>query len=95
MKIVPVGDKIVVKRVESESKTAGGIVLPDSAKDKPAEGRVLSVGPGKLLKDGSRAKPQVAEGDRVIFSTWSGTEIKVDGSELLIMTEDEILAVVG
>ena len=93
MKIVPVGDRVVVKRVESEGKTSGGIVLPDSAKDKPAEGRVLSVGPGRLLKDGTRATPQVAEGDRVLFTAWSGTEIKIDGSELLIMSEDEILAI--
>ena len=95
MKIVPIGDKVVVKRLESEGKTSGGIVLPDSAKDKPAEGRVLSVGQGRLLANGERSAPQIAEGDRVIFSSWSGTEIKIDGSELLIMSEDEILAVVG
>ncbi len=95
MKIVPIGDKVVVKRLEKSTKTSGGIVLPDSAKDKPAEGRVLSVGQGRLLSDGTRSQPQVAEGDRVIFSTWGGTEIKVNGGELLIMSEDEILAIVG
>jgi len=95
MKIVPIGDKVVVKRLEKSAKTAGGIVLPDSAKDKPVEGRVLSVGQGRLMSDGTRSQPQVAEGDRVIFSTWGGTEIKVNGDELLIMSEDEILAVVG
>ncbi|HAN97849.1 MAG TPA: co-chaperone GroES [Planctomycetaceae bacterium] len=95
MKIVPIGDKVVVKRLEREGKTSGGIVLPDAAKDKPSEGRVLSVGQGRLLVTGERAAPQVAEGDRVLFSTWSGTEIKIDGTELLIMSEDEILAIVG
>ena len=95
MKIVPIGDKVVVKRLEKSTKTSGGIVLPDSANDKPAEGRVLSVGQGRLLSDGTRSQPQVAEGDRVIFSSWGGTEIKVNGGELLIMSEDEILAIVG
>jgi len=93
MKVVPLGDKIVVKRLEAETKTAGGIVLPDSAKEKPQQARVLSVGDGRLLKDGKRAKCQVQEGDRVVFSTWSGSEIKVDGDELLILKEEDILAV--
>jgi len=93
MKVVPLGDKIVVKRLEAETKTAGGIVLPDSAKEKPQQARVLSVGDGRLLKDGKRAKCQVQEGDRVLFSTWSGSEIKVDGDELLILKEEDILAV--
>ena len=95
MKIVPVGDKVVIKRLESEDKTSGGILLPDSAQDKPSQGRVLSVGQGRQLRDGSRVEPQVAEGDRVVFSSYSGMEITVDDEELLIMSEDEILAVVG
>lgn len=93
MKVVPLGDKIVVKRLEAEETTAGGIVLPDSAKEKPAQGRVLSVGDGKLLPDGERADHQVSEGDRVLFSSWSGTEVEVDGEELLIMSEEDVLAV--
>lgn len=94
MKVVPLNDKIVVKRVEAESKTAGGIVLPDTAKEKPRQGKVLSLGDGKLLDDGKRAKFQVKEGDRVLFSSYGGQEVNVDGEEFLIMTEDEILAVV-
>lgn len=93
MKVVPLGDKIVVKRLEAEEKTAGGIVLPDSAQEKPAEGRVLSVGDGSLLADGERAEPQVSEGDRVLFSSYAGTEVEVDGEELLIMSEHDVLAV--
>lgn len=93
MKVVPLGDKVAVKRLEAEEKTAGGIVLPDSAQEKPQQGRVLSVGDGRLLSDGTRARHQVAEGDRVLFSLYSGTEVIVDDEEILIMAEDEILAV--
>jgi chaperonin GroES len=93
MKVEPLGDKVVVKRLEAEETTAGGIVLPDSAQEKPKQGRVLSVGDGKLLKDGSRSPVEVKEGDRVMFSAWAGTEIKIDGEELLIMGTDDILAV--
>ena len=93
MKVVPIGDKIVVKRVESEEKTSGGIVLPDSAREKPKQGRVLSVGDGKLLSDGRRAPPQVGEGDRILFSSWAGSEVVVDGDELLIMNEEDVLAI--
>jgi chaperonin GroES len=93
MKVVPLGDKVVVKRLAAEEVTAGGIVLPDTAKEKPQQGRVLSVGDGRLLPDGTRAPHQVTEGDRVLFSGYSGTEVTVDGEELLIMSEDEILAV--
>lgn len=93
MRIEPLGDKIVVKRLEAEEKTAGGIVLPDTAREKPQQGRVLSVGQGKLLDDGTRAKPQVGEGDQVLFSSYAGTEIEVDGEQLLIMTESDVLAV--
>jgi len=95
MKVVPLGDKVVVKRLEAEEVTSGGIVLPDSAKEKPHQGRVLSVGDGRLLPDGSRIAHQVSEGDRVLFSSYSGTEVVVDDEDLLIMSEDEILAVVA
>lgn len=95
MKIVPLADKVVVKRVEAEETTAGGIVLPDSAREKPQQGRVLSVGEGKLLDDGSRSSPQLGEGDRVLFSSYAGTEIEVDGDTLLIMSEADILAVLN
>jgi chaperonin GroES len=94
MKVVPLNDKIVVKRVEAEDKTAGGIVLPDTAKEKPRQGKVLSVGEGKLLDNGKRAPFQVKEGDRVLFSSYSGNEVNIDGEDLLVMSEDDILAVV-
>ncbi len=93
MRIEPLGDKVVIKRTDAEEKTTGGILLPDSARQKPQEGRVLSVGNGRLLADGSRSEPQVNEGDRVIFSSYAGTEIDVDGSKVLIMNESDILAV--
>ena len=93
MKVVPLGDKVVIKRLEAESRTAGGIVLPDSAREKPQQGRVLSVGDGRLCDDGQRVKCQVHEGDRVLFAAWGGTEIKVDGNDLLILKEEDILAV--
>jgi chaperonin GroES len=93
MTLTPLGDKVVVQRTEAEETTAGGIVLPDSAKQKPAEGRVLSVGDGRLSKDGARVPLQVHDGDRVIFSSYAGTEIEVDGQTLLILSESDILAV--
>ena len=94
-KIVPLNDKIVVRRLEAEAKTAGGIVLPDNAKEKPKEGKIVSVGEGKLLENGKRAPFQVKPGNRVLFTSYAGTEVTVDGEELLIMTEDDILAVVS
>src|SRR5436190_13074674 len=94
MKVVPLNDKIVVKRLEAEDRTPGGIVLPDTAKEKPRQGKVLSLGEGKLLDSGKRAPFQVKEGDRVLFTSYAGNEVTVDGEELLIMTEDDILAVV-
>src|SRR5258707_10646046 len=94
MKVVPLNDKIVVKRLEAEEKTAGGIVLPDAAKEKPKQGKVLSLGDGKLLDNGKRASFQVREGDRVLFTSYAGNEVTLDGEEYLIMTEDDILAVV-
>ena len=93
MRIEPLGDKVVVKRMEAEDTTAGGIVLPESAKEKPQQGKVLSVGQGRLLGDGQRSKLQIGEGDRVLFNSYAGTEIDVDGQELLIMSETDILAV--
>src|SRR5712664_699915 len=92
MNVVPLNDKIVVKRLEAESTTAGGIVLPDTAKEKPKQGRVISLGDGKLLDNGKRAKFQVKEGDRVLFTSYAGNEAKIGSEEYLIMTEDEILA---
>lgn len=95
LRIRPLGDKVLVKRLEAESKTAGGIVLPDAAKEKPRRGIVQAVGDGKLLDDGKRHALQVAKGDEVLFSSYSGTEIKVDGEELLILDENDILAILG
>jgi len=94
MKLVPLGEKVVVRRLEPEEKTAGGILLPDVAQDRPQEGRVLSVGDGCLLPNGTRVEPQVGEGDRVFFGQYAGTELTVNGEELLIMGEQDILAVV-
>jgi len=92
MKLVPLGDKIIVKRLEAEQQTAGGIVLPDSAREKPRQGRVLSVGDGVLLSNGVRAASQVSEGDRVLFGSYAGSEVEINGEDLLILREDEILA---
>jgi chaperonin GroES len=93
MSVVPLNDKIVVKRLEASEKTAGGIVLPDTAKEKPKQGKVVSVGEGKRLENGQRAPFQVKEGDRVLFTSYAGNEVNVDGTDYLIMTEDDILAV--
>lgn len=92
MKIVPLNDKLVVKRLEAEEKTAGGILLPDSAKQKPQRGRVLATGPGKLLDSGSRATLVVSKGDEVIYGKYSGNDIKVEGREVKILRESDILA---
>lgn len=94
MKIVPLNEKIVVERLEADERTAGGIILPDTAKEKPKQGKIISLGDGKLLDDGKRADFQVKIGDRVLFSSYSGNEVTVDGKEFLIMTEDDVLAVV-
>ena len=95
MKIRPLQDRILVKRVEEESKTAGGIIIPDSAKEKPKRGIVLAVGNGRLLDDGTRSEMQVKLNDEVIFTSYAGTEIKVGGDEYMIMDESDILGVVG
>lgn len=94
MKIRPLHDRVIVKRVDSESKTKGGLYIPDTAKEKPIEGTVLAVGNGKILDDGSVRKLEVKEGDRVLFGNYSGTEVKLEGEEHLILREDDILGVV-
>ena len=94
MKIQPLADKILVCRLEAEAKTAGGIVLPDSAKEKPQKGKIVSVGKGKVLDDGTIRKMQVKKGDTVLFTSYAGTEVKIGGKEHLIMSESDILAVI-
>jgi chaperonin GroES len=94
MNVVPLNEKIVVERLEADEKTAGGIYLPDTAKEKPRQGKVVSLGDGKLLENGKRAPFQVKEGDRVLFTSYAGNEVNIDGKEYLIMTEDDVLAVV-
>jgi chaperonin GroES len=94
MKIRPLGDKVLVERVEAEAKTAGGIVLPDTAKEKPQRGKVVAVGEGKMLENGTRKEIQVKKGDTVLFTSYAGTEVKIDGKEYLIMDESDIMAVI-
>jgi chaperonin GroES len=94
MKIRPLADKVLVERIEAENKTAGGIVLPDTAKEKPQRGKIISVGEGKLLEDGSRSQMQVKKGDEVLFTSYAGTEVKLDGKEYMIMDETDIMAVI-
>ena len=91
-KIRPLEDRVVIKQIEAEEKTSGGIVLPDTAKEKPQRGKVLSVGPGKLLDNGTRAEIALKEGDEVLFGKYSGTDLKVDGDEVKILRETDILA---
>jgi chaperonin GroES len=95
MKIKPLSDRIVVKRQSAETKTKGGLVLPDSAKEKPREGKVMSVGDGKLLDSGQRSKMLLKKGDRVLFTSYAGTEVNFDGEEYLIMSESDVLAVLN
>jgi chaperonin GroES len=94
MKVRPLNDRILVKRLEEEEMTKGGIIIPDSAKEKPAEGEVIAVGKGKINDNGDRIKLDVKVGDRVLFSKYGGTDVKIDGVDHLIMREDDILAVV-
>ena len=94
MKVKPLQDRILIKRVEEEAKTKGGIIIPDSAKEKPQEGLVVAVGPGKVTDNGTRVTPEVKAGDRILFGKYSGTDIKVDGVEHLILREDDILAII-
>jgi chaperonin GroES len=94
MKFRPLHDRVVVKRVEQEEKTKGGIIIPDTAKEKPQEGEVIAVGPGARNEDGEIVPLDVKEGDRVLFGKWSGTEVKIDGEELLIMKESDLLGII-
>ena len=94
MKLEPLGDKVIVRRIEAEATTAGGIVLPEPAREKPRQGKVLSVGDGTLRPSGVRARPAVAEGDVVLFSPYAGNEVTIDGLPVVILSESEILAIV-
>jgi chaperonin GroES len=94
MKIRPLADKVLVQRLEAENKTAGGIVLPDTAKEKPQRGKVVAVGTGKVLDDGTVRKLEVQKGDTVLFTSYAGTEVKIDGKEHLIMSESDIMAII-
>jgi len=95
MRIRPLHDRVIVKRTEEEEKTKGGIIIPDTAKEKPAEGKVIAVGEGRIKKDGTKIPLDIKVGDRILFSKYAGTEVKIDGEEHLMMREDDILAVVG
>lgn len=95
MKIRPLQDRIVIKRIEAQQVTQGGIIIPDTAKEKPDEGRVIAVGNGKQLKDGSLRALEVKVGDRVLFRKYSGTDVKIEGEEHVLLREDDILAIVG
>jgi chaperonin GroES len=94
MKLRPLHDRVIVKRIEEEEKTAGGIIIPDTAKEKPQQGKVLAVGKGRILENGQISPMLVKEGDRVLFGKYSGTDVKIEGEEHLIMREDDILAII-
>ena len=94
MKIRPLQDRVLVKRLEAEEKTKGGIIIPDTAKEKPIEGKVVAVGAGKVSEDGKQRPLEVKAGDKILFGKYSGTEVKVDGEDLLVMREDDIMAVI-
>ena len=94
MSFRPLGDRVLVRRVEEEEKTKGGIIIPDTAKEKPQEGEVVSVGPGARDEDGKRVPMDVKAGDRILFGKWSGTEVKIDGEDLIIMKESDVLGIV-
>src|ERR1700760_190533 len=94
MSFRPLGDRVLVRRIEEEAKTKGGIIIPDTAKEKPQEGEILAVGPGARDEAGKRIEPDVKVGDRILFGKWSGTEVKIDGEDLIIMKESDILGVV-
>ena len=93
MKVTPLNDRIVIKRLEEEAKTKGGIIIPDAAKEKPQEGRVVAVGSGKTTEKGQRVAPEVKAGDKILFGKYSGTEIKIDGDEHLILREEDVLGI--
>jgi chaperonin GroES len=94
MKIKPLHDRVVVRRIDEEERTPGGVIIPDTAKEKPMQGEVLAVGPGARDEAGKRIAPDVAVGDKVLFGKWSGTEVKIDGEELLIMKESDIMGII-
>ena len=94
MNVRPLHDRVIVKRIEEESTTKGGIIIPDTAKEKPAEGEIMAVGNGKLLENGKVLPLQVKVGDRILFGKYAGTEIKIDGEERLIMREDDVIAII-
>ena len=91
----PLHDRVLVRRIEADSKTAGGIIIPDSAQEKPSEGEIVAIGDGARDEDGKHIQPEVSAGDRILFGKWSGTEVKVDGEDLLIMKESDIMGIVG
>ncbi|MFZ0452932.1 MAG: co-chaperone GroES [Ignavibacteriaceae bacterium] len=95
MNLKPLADRVIVKPMEAEEKTKGGIILPDTAKEKPIEGTIIAVGPGKVTEDGKQVKMEVKEGDKVLYGKYSGTEVTVEGEEYLIMRESDIFAVIG
>jgi chaperonin GroES len=94
MKFRPLHDRVVVRRIDPEDKTSGGIIIPDTAKEKPMEGEVIAVGPGARSEQGQLVPPDVRRGDRILFGKWSGTEVKLDGEELLIMKESDIMGII-
>jgi chaperonin GroES len=94
MKVRPLHDRLIVKRLEEEKKTKGGIIIPDTAKEKPIEGKVIAVGEGKIKEDGTQIPMEVKKGDRILFAKYAGTEIKIDGEEHLIMKEDDVFAII-
>ena len=94
MQIKPLHDRVVVRRIEEEERTRGGVIIPDTAKEKPMQGKVVAVGPGARDEKGNRIAPDVQEGDTVLFGKWSGTEVKIDGEELLIMKESDIMGII-
>ena len=95
MKFRPLHDRVVIRRAEGDTKSKGGIIIPDTAKEKPQEGKVLAVGNGKILENGTKVPLDVKVGDKILFGKYSGTDIKIDGEEVLILREDEVLAIVG
>jgi len=95
MKIRPLQDRVLVKPLEAEEKTAGGIIIPDTAKEKPQEGKIIATGPGKKTEDGVLVPLEVKKGDRVLYGKWSGTEVQIDGDDMMIMNESDIMGVVG
>ncbi len=95
MKFTPLHDRVLVRRIEGEEKTTGGLIIPDSAKEKPSEGEIIAVGDGARDEDGKRIKMDVKKGDRILFGKWSGTEIKIDGKDLMIMKESDVLGILA